>query len=62
MVLGVLAAVTRKYEMRALMDPASGTPSRVVSPVLMLDGKSSGESFSIGGSEVEDGGSGKRKI
>jgi hypothetical protein len=40
-----------KYEMRALMDPSE----TVVVPM----GKMSGESFSVGGSEIEDRDSGK---
>ena len=40
-----------KYEMRALMDPSE----TVVVPL----GKMSGESFSVGGSEIEDRDGGK---
>ena len=41
-----------KYEMRALMDPSE---TRVVSSPILHGGKVSGESFSVGGSEFEDG-------
>ena len=41
-----------KYEMRALMDPSE---TRVVSSPILQGGKVSGESFSVGGSEFEEG-------
>ena len=48
-----------RYEMRSLMDPSQ---TRVASPVVTMEGKLSGESFSVGGSEQEDADSGKGMV